>query len=41
VRYEVSGRFTFVEADTNGDRTADFAIVLAGRHALQAVDFVL
>ena len=41
LRYEVNGRITLVEADTNGDRTADFAIVLAGRHALQGVDFVL
>jgi Ca2+-binding RTX toxin-like protein len=41
VRFEGSGRTTLVEADTDGDRRADLSVAVAGRHALQAADFIL
>jgi Ca2+-binding RTX toxin-like protein len=35
------GHDTFVQADVNGDRLADFQIKLVGKHALTAGDFLL
>jgi Ca2+-binding RTX toxin-like protein len=37
----VSGAFTVVSGDVNGDAVADFAIVLTGAMALVATDFIL
>jgi len=41
VRYRHHDGNTFVEGDTDGDGTADFAIRLDGLHTLAAGDFVL
>ena len=41
LRYFRSGGDTFVTGDVNGDRTADFMIVVDGFHTLAATDFVL
>lgn len=41
LRYSVSGAFTSIYGDTNGDKIADLAIVLDGQHALTASDFYL
>jgi Ca2+-binding RTX toxin-like protein len=41
LRYETTADRTVVYGDVDGDRSADFAIVLTGRHQLVAADFVL
>jgi Ca2+-binding RTX toxin-like protein len=41
LRYEQTSANTLLMGDTNGDGHADFTIVLAGLHDLQASDFVL
>jgi len=41
VRFEVSGNDLLVQADTNGDKIADFAILVQGSATLTAADFVL
>jgi Ca2+-binding RTX toxin-like protein len=41
LRYEFSKGNTVVEGDTDGDGTADLAIVVVGKLALNADDFVL
>ena len=40
LRYDISGGDTLVSGDTNGDKVADFAIVLTGAITLTAADFV-
>ncbi len=40
LRYRFSGNKTIVEADTNGNARADFAITLKGIHYLSADDFI-
>lgn len=41
LHYAPSGANTLISGDVNGDRTADFSILLNGAHALTATDFVL
>lgn len=41
VRATVTSGHVLVEADVNGDHTADFALVLSGTHLPTAADFVL
>ncbi|WP_095011888.1 calcium-binding protein [Tsuneonella mangrovi] len=41
LRAEIVGNTTYVYGDTNGDGTADFALLLTGQLALQAGDFIL
>ena len=41
LRFEISGRSTFVYGDVDGDGKADFAIELAGKINLSAADFLL
>jgi Ca2+-binding RTX toxin-like protein len=41
LHYSTGGGVTWIEGDTNGDGTADFAIYLAGNHTLDAGDFIL
>lgn len=41
LRFIKSGANTLVEADTNGDKAADFQIVLTGNIGLTLVDFVI
>jgi serralysin len=41
LRYVQDGYFTKVELDTNGDKKADFAIVIADNVSLTAGDFIL
>lgn len=41
LRYQISSGETLVTGDLNGDRVADFMVVLAGSHALVSADFVL
>jgi len=41
VRYQQLGASTYVQADANGDRLADFSIALVGTFTLEADDFVL
>lgn len=41
VRYASAGANTVISGDINGDRVADFAILLDGAHTFTALDFVL
>ena len=41
LRYAASGANTLVSGDVNGDKAADFAILVNGGHAFSAADFVL
>jgi Ca2+-binding RTX toxin-like protein len=41
VRFEAAGNDLLVQADTNGDKVADFAILVQGTATLTAADFVL
>lgn len=41
LQYQIANGDTLVSGDTNGDRMADFMIVLSGTQALYASDFVL
>lgn len=41
LRYEYSKGNTIVQGDTDGDGSADFAIVLIGKVALTGSDFLL
>lgn len=41
LRAVVSGKATVILGDTDGDRSADFALRLSGHHTLDADDFVL
>ena len=41
LHYALAGASTVVTGDVNGDRVADFQIILTGAIALQAADFVL
>jgi len=41
LHYEIANGDTLVTGDTNGDRSADFMIVLDGAHTLYASDFIL
>lgn len=41
VRFEIAGDDLLVQADTNGDKVADFAILVQGSATLTAADFVL
>lgn len=41
LRYAVSGGNTFIYGDTNGDRAADFTIMVDGIHTFTAADFLL
>ena len=41
LHYKIANGDTLVTGDTNGDRMADFMIVVSGTHTLYASDFVL
>jgi RTX calcium-binding nonapeptide repeat (4 copies) len=41
LHYAITGGNTYVSGDVNGDKVADFSVVLSGSHALAAIDFVL
>lgn len=41
VRFEAAGNDLLVQADTNGDKAADFAILVQGTATLTAADFLL
>lgn len=41
LRFSVASGTTFVQADTDGDKAADYVIRVEGDHALVAADFVL
>jgi Ca2+-binding RTX toxin-like protein len=41
LRYQSSGKSTLIQADIDGDGTADFEIELDGKHSLSAGDFLL
>lgn len=41
LHYQIVNGDTLVSGDTNGDRMADFMVVLSGAHTLYATDFVL
>ena len=41
LRYAASGGNTLISGDVNGDKVADFSILVSGAHAFGASDFVL
>jgi serralysin len=41
LHYATGGGSTWIEGDTNGDGSADFAIYLVGNHTMAGTDFVL
>ncbi len=41
LRYAASGRDTLISGDVNGDKVADFSILVSGAHAFSTSDFIL
>jgi hypothetical protein len=41
LHYAASGSNTLVSGDVNGDKAADFSVLVAGAHTFAAPDFIL